>query len=76
MESQRRFVMLDPATDDIISLCSGAADDGKCPLADAPPYLCQGLRLVGVRGASQQRSSLTVGVTVPGRCPLVSTDEE
>jgi hypothetical protein len=76
MESQRRFVMLDPATDDIISLCSGPADDGRSPLADAPPYLCQGLRLVGVRGASQQRSAFTVGEMVAGRCPLASTDEE
>jgi hypothetical protein len=76
MESQRRFVMLDPATDDVLSLCSGWADDGRCRLADAPPYLCEGLRLVGVGGASHRRSSRTVGETVPGRCPLASMDEE
>jgi hypothetical protein len=76
MESPRRFVMLDPATDAILSLCSGPADDGKCPLTDTPPYLCQGLHLVHAHGSLQQHNSFTVGEMVPGRCPLTSIDEE
>jgi hypothetical protein len=67
--------MLDPATDDILSVCTGPADDGKCPLADAPPHICQGLHLVGVRGTPEQGSSFTVVEMVPGRCPLAWIDE-
>jgi hypothetical protein len=76
MESQRRFIMLDPATDAILSLCAGPADDGKGPLADTPPCLCQRLHLVGVHGTSPKHNSFTVGEMVPGRCPLSSIDGE
>ena len=68
--------MFDPATDAILSLRAGPADDGKCPQADTPPYLCQGLALVGTRGTPLRHSSFTVGEMVPGRCPLSSIDEE
>ena len=76
MESQRRFIMLDPATDAILSLCAGPTDDGKCPLADTPPYVCQGLHLIGVGSTSQKHNSYTVGEMVPGRCPLSSIAAE
>lgn len=72
METER-FVMLDPATDDILSLCSGPADDGACPLAEAPPYVCQGLHLVGGRDTPRQDHWFTVAEMVPGRCPLAGS---
>lgn len=67
--------MLDPATDNILSVCAGPSEDGKCPVADAPPYICQGLHLVGVRGTEAQRISFTVKEMIPGRCPLTTIDE-
>ena len=75
MESERLIVMLDPATDDILSVCTGPAGDGKCPLADAPPYVCEGLHLVGARGTPAHSSSFIVDEMVPGRCPLAWIDE-
>jgi hypothetical protein len=42
---EQQIVMLDPATDDVLSVCSGPAADGRCPVADAPPYVCAGLHL-------------------------------
>jgi hypothetical protein len=68
------FVMLDPATDDILSVCAGPADDGKCQLVDAPPYVCQGLQLVGVDRMPERGSSFIVDEMVPGRCPLAWID--
>jgi hypothetical protein len=75
VEQERVFVMLDPATDDILSVCAGPSEDDKCPVADAPPYICQGLHLVGVRGAQAERVSFTVKEMIPGRCPLSVIDD-
>ncbi len=74
MEPDRLFVMLDPATDQIVSMCEGPTDDGRCPRTDTPPYLCQGLHLVGARGTPEFRVSMTVTEMVPGRCPLAFID--
>ncbi len=69
MEPGRTFVMTDPATDQVLWVCSGAAPDGRCPHAEKPPYVCQGLRLVAARGTGHDGLSFTVDETVPGRCP-------
>ena len=75
MEPERLFVMLDPATDQVISVCEGPAEDGRCPRTDVPPYLCRGLHLVGARGTPEHGISFTVTDMVPGRCPLAWIDE-
>lgn len=75
MKPEQRFVMLDPATDEVLSLCAGADEGGKCPVADTPPYLCQGLHLVGVDGTQERRINLTVEQMFPGRCPLAAVDD-
>jgi len=31
--------MTDPATDQVLWVCAGAAADGRCPLAEKPPYV-------------------------------------
>ena len=62
--------MLDPATDQVLDECSGPTPDGRCPVADSPPYICAGLHLVGVGGTPGQDVSLTVVKMEPGRCPL------
>jgi hypothetical protein len=64
--------MLDPATGQLLDECNGPTGDGRCPVADEPPYICAGLHLVGVVGAPSQDVSLTVVRMEPGRCPLVS----
>lgn len=69
MERQPRFVMVDPATDQVLWACSGATAEGRCPVADTPPYVCQGLRLVAAGGTRKDGFSFTVDTTVPGRCP-------
>ena len=75
MEPDRLFVMLDPATDQVLSVCEGPTETGRCARAEAPPYVCQGLRLVGARGTPENSVSFTVNETVPGRCPLAWIDE-
>jgi len=75
MEPDRLFVMLDPATDQIVSVCGGPTEDGRCPQADTPPYVCAGLHLVGAQGTPEQSVSLTVTEMLPGRCPLAFIDE-
>ena len=75
MELNRVFVMTDPATDSILSLCAGPTHDGRCPQADSPPYVCEGLHLVGVGGTPERSASFTVRKTAPGRCPLAWVDE-
>jgi len=70
MESTRTFVMTDPVTDQVLWVCSGAAADGRCPLADLPPYVCQGLRVVATHGTGHDGTAFTVDEMVPGRCPV------
>jgi hypothetical protein len=60
-EPERLFVMLDRATDHILSICAGPADDGKY--------------LVGVRGTPARGISLTADAMTPGLCPLAGIDE-
>jgi len=72
MENDRPFVMVDPATDEVLAQCNGPAADGRCPVSDDPPYLCAGLRLVGTAGNDRYGVSLTVSTMEPGRCPLVA----
>lgn len=75
MEKDRRFVMLDPATDQVLDECVGPTVDGRCPVADTPPYICAGLHLVGVGGETAHALSLTVTKMEPGRCPLFVREE-
>ncbi len=70
MSTERLFVMLDPATDEVLAECSGPTIDGRCPATDAPPYTCAGLHLVGTTGTDDEDVSLTVMSMTPGRCPL------
>ena len=72
MKTDGSFVMLDPATDEILAECSGPSADGACPVSDTPPYLCAGLHLVGRSGADFKGVSLTVTSMQPGRCPLAA----
>jgi hypothetical protein len=69
MESTRTLVMTDPVTDQVLWVCSGAAEDGRCPHADRPPYVCQGLRVVATHGTRRDGASFTVDEMVPGWCP-------
>ena len=75
MKPERTFVMTDPVTDQVLWACSGAATDGRCPHADKPPYVCQGLHVVATHGTSHDGTSFTVDETVPGRCPVAWIDE-
>jgi hypothetical protein len=75
MESGRTFVLTDPATDQVLWACSGAAADGRCPHAEKPPYVCQGLRVVAARRTGHDGLAFTVDETVPGRCPAAWINE-
>jgi hypothetical protein len=74
MEKNRRLVMLDPATDQVLAECDGPTVDGRCPVAYSPPYICAGLHLVGAEEAGDE-VSLTVTRMEPGRCPLFVREE-
>jgi hypothetical protein len=74
MASKRTFVLTDPVTDQVHWVCSGAAADGRCPHADRPPYVCQGLRVVASHGTAHNGTSFTVDEMVPGRCPAAWID--
>jgi hypothetical protein len=74
MEAERTFAMTDPVTDQLLWVCSGAATDGRCPHADKPPYVCQGLRVVATHGTRHDGTSFIVGEMAPGRCPAASID--
>lgn len=71
METQTRFVMVDPATDQVLWVCSGPNIEGHCPIAEKPPYVCQGLRLVAASGTRHDGSSMVVEKTTPGHCPAL-----
>ena len=75
MKTERTFVMVDPATDQVLWVCSGATAEGNCPHAETPPYVCQGLRLTATHGTRRDGTSFTVDKTVPGRCPAAWIDE-
>jgi hypothetical protein len=62
--------MLDPATDQVLDECDGPTVDGRCPVAESPPYICAGLHLVSVGEEAGLGVSLTVTRMEPGRCPL------
>ena len=74
MQAKGTFVMTDPATDQVLWVCSGAAEDGRCPYADRPPYVCQGLRLTATNGTAHDGTSFTVDEMKPGRCPAAWID--
>lgn len=65
--------MLDPTTEQVLAECNGASVDGRCPVSDAPPYICAGLHLVSQGDDPGQDVSLTVTRMEPGRCPLALT---
>lgn len=68
MQDQPRFVAVDPVTDQVLWVCSGPTVEGKCPIADEPPYACQGLRLVAAAGTDRNGESLLVETQRPGHC--------
>ena len=71
MENEPRFVMVDPATDQVLFVCSGANSEGHCPISEKPPYVCQGLRLVAPSGTHHDGRSMVVEKTVAGHCPAL-----
>jgi hypothetical protein len=71
----RTFVMTDPATDQVLWVCSGATPDGRCPQAEKPPYVCQGLRVVATHGTRRDGTSFIVGEMAPGHCPAAWIDQ-
>ena len=52
---EKQVVMLDPATDDVLSVCTGPTADGRCPVADEPPYVCAGLHLLAAGAPGEER---------------------
>jgi hypothetical protein len=71
MVSIQRYVMVDPATDQVLWVCSGATAEGRCPVAEKPPYVCEGLRLVAAGGTRHDGQSKVVEHAVAGRCPAL-----
>lgn len=69
MNTYGSFVMLDPATDEVLAECSGPTVAGGCPVSYATPYTCAGLHLVGTTESNGHRVSLTVTSMQPGQCP-------
>jgi hypothetical protein len=69
MDEQARFVGVDPVTNEVLWVCSGANAQGHCPLAEKPPYVCQGLRLVAAGGTDRDGEWLYIDKPEPGRCP-------
>lgn len=67
--------MTDPVTDEVLWVCSGADSDGHCPIAQKPPYVCQGLLLVATHGTRHDGASFIVDEMTPGRCPAVWIDQ-
>jgi hypothetical protein len=72
MNTEPRFALVDPATDQILWVCSGATAQGACPTAEEPPYVCQGLKVVAAAGTSQDGRNLLVENMVPGHCPALA----
>jgi hypothetical protein len=68
MDHDLRFVMVDPATDQVLAECAGPDASGRCRLADTPPYACAGLRLINLEDEAEQ-ASFIVGTMEAGRCP-------
>jgi hypothetical protein len=68
MDHDLRFVMVDPATDQVLAECAGPDASGRCRLAEAPPYTCAGLRLVNLEDEADH-ASFIVSTMEAGRCP-------
>jgi hypothetical protein len=71
----RLFLMTDPATHKVVSMCTGPDADGRCPRASEPPYDCVGLRVVPAAGSGADGLPFTVTASADGRCPLAWLDE-
>jgi hypothetical protein len=71
MGQQPRFVAVDPVTDQVLWVCSGANAEGHCQVAEEPPYICQGLRLQAAAGTDRDGHSLLVDEPRPGHCPAL-----
>lgn len=74
MDKQPRFVAVDPVTDQVLWVCSGATAEGRCPVAEQPPYVCQGLRLVAAAGSDHVGESMLVEKPRPNHCPALDID--
>lgn len=70
MDQKPTFVAVDPATDQVLWVCSGANEQGQCPVAEDPPYVCEGLKLVATQGTKRDGASVVVEHTVKGHCPV------
>ena len=70
MKRDRSFLMLDPATDEVLAECAGPDADGRCPVSDRPPYVCEGLRLVTRADGPENGATFIVTEMRPGRCPV------
>jgi len=71
MEKERRFVAVDPVTDQVLWVCAGPTAEGHCQVAEEPPYVCQGLRLIAASGTQHDGWSISVDKTEPGVCPAL-----
>lgn len=74
-ERERLFLMVDPATRKVVSMCAGPDPDGHCPRATKPPYDCVGLRIVPAAGTGADGLPFTVTPAPDGRCPLAWINE-
>ncbi len=71
MGEKPTFVAVDPVTDQVLWVCSGPNAAGHCPIAEEPPYVCQGLKVVATQGTKRDGASFVVQRTVKGHCPVV-----
>jgi hypothetical protein len=71
MGPQPRFVAVDPVTDQVLWVCSGPTSAGRCEIAEEPPYVCQGLRLLAAAGTDHNGHSMVVEQPIAGRCPAL-----
>jgi hypothetical protein len=70
MEQKPTFVAVDPVTDQVLWVCSGPDPHGRCPVAEKPPYVCHGLKLVAAHGTKRDGYSFVVQRTIKGHCPV------
>jgi hypothetical protein len=72
MENERRFVAVDPVTDQVLWVCAGPTAQGTCEVAEKPPYACQGLRLLAASGTQHDGQSISVDKAEAGVCPALT----
>jgi hypothetical protein len=68
MELKTAFVMVDPATDQVLCVCSGPTAVGSCPVAERPTICLPGTP-AGRHAEGAAISSYIIDHAEPGRCP-------